>query len=126
MEIALAIAFGVLSRTGDRNNAAIVEWTVAFVFTLYVFSFFIDLQPAVKTRGGAANTHFGSGQQETEMQLERGDRDARMEEENRSGVLGSGYVGGYGNGRNTYESDRTLGNDVPTVEGGHFKKHRHF
>jgi len=111
VEVALAIAFGVLSRTKHRNQAAIIEWTIAFVFTLYVISFFMDLQPAVKTKHG---NHFGSGGQETEMQVERGDESARREEMSRSG-----------HGRNTYESDRTLGNDVPVVEGGR-KKHGHF
>jgi hypothetical protein len=123
IEVALAIAFGVLGRVGRRNEAAIVEWTIAFVFTLYVISFFIDLQPAVKTKHGRGQAHFGSGGQETELQMERGDGDSRREEMSRTGVPGNGGV--YG-GRDTYESDRTLGNDVPVTEGGRWKKNRHF
>lgn len=72
----------------------------------------------MKTKHGRGQAHFGSGGQETEMQMERGDGDARREEMSHSGV--------YPGGRETYESDRTLGNDVPVAEGGRYKKNRHF
>lgn len=112
LEVALAVAFGVLGRVKRRNEAAIIEWTVAFVFTLYVFSFFIDLLPATKTK----HNRFGHGQQETEMQIERAD----------SRQHGSGAPG-YGAERNTYESDRTVGrNDEPVVGGKRAKKGRFF
>jgi len=50
VELFLAIAFVSLRWTNYRNAAAIVEWVIAFVFTLYVISFAIDLWPAVQTK----------------------------------------------------------------------------
>jgi hypothetical protein len=35
---------------GTQNTGAILEWTIAFVFTGYVCSFIIDLLPSVRTR----------------------------------------------------------------------------
>ncbi|KAJ2977551.1 hypothetical protein NUW58_g7777 [Xylaria curta] len=52
VELALAIGFGVTRRNHDLNTAAIIEWVVALVFSFYVFSFMIDLWPAVATRDG--------------------------------------------------------------------------
>jgi hypothetical protein len=37
---------------GIYNAAAILEWIIAFIFSFYVFSFFVDLYPAVKTSRG--------------------------------------------------------------------------
>lgn len=52
VELALAIAFGVfLGR--DPNTAAVLEWIVAFIFSFYVFSFALDLWPAVHTKDPA-------------------------------------------------------------------------
>ncbi len=43
--IALAIAFGVLLLTGAHQNvAAIIEWLIAFGFTLYLLTFYVDLR----------------------------------------------------------------------------------
>ncbi|KAE8152122.1 Frag1/DRAM/Sfk1 family-domain-containing protein [Aspergillus avenaceus] len=52
VEIALAIAFGVLGRKGPktRNAAAVLEWVIALIFTFYVLSFVVDLLPSVRTR----------------------------------------------------------------------------
>ncbi|EED15313.1 FK506 suppressor Sfk1, putative [Talaromyces stipitatus ATCC 10500] len=52
VELALAIAFGVLNQhdRGARNAAAVIEWVIALVFTFYVLSFIIDLLPSVRTR----------------------------------------------------------------------------
>ncbi|KAA8652252.1 Frag1/DRAM/Sfk1 family protein [Aspergillus tanneri] len=69
VEIALAIAFGVLPSRGHRNAAAVIEWgkeyshvpcvafptnygsvVIALIFTFYVLSFAIDLLPSVRTR----------------------------------------------------------------------------
>lgn len=52
VELALAIGFGVTQVRGDSNTAAILEWVVALIFSFYVFSFIIDLWPAVATRHG--------------------------------------------------------------------------
>ncbi|RMZ80656.1 hypothetical protein DV738_g2655, partial [Chaetothyriales sp. CBS 135597] len=64
VEVALAIVFAVYSSTSShsrrngransaarkRDVAAAVEWSVAFVFTLYVLSYLIDLLPAIQSR----------------------------------------------------------------------------
>lgn len=50
LEVALAIAFVSCSATDHRNAAAVLEWTVAFVFTGYVLSFAVDLLPSVRTK----------------------------------------------------------------------------
>ncbi|KAF4992042.1 hypothetical protein FDECE_13830 [Fusarium decemcellulare] len=50
VELALIIAFGVLSRVDRRNPAAVIEWVIALIFTFYAFSFVIDLYPAVRTK----------------------------------------------------------------------------
>lgn len=46
VEIALAIVFGVTNFKKASDVAACFEWAIAFIFTFYVFSFFIDLVPA--------------------------------------------------------------------------------
>jgi len=53
VEIALAIAFGVLNRSKMWNAAACVEWAIAFVYTFWVLSFVVDFLPVVdeKWRG---------------------------------------------------------------------------
>merc|ERR1711939_1066168 len=86
LEVVLAIAFGV-------------------------FSFFIDLLPAVHTKH--QSKRFGAGGGETQMQMEQNDEFSRAE----GGRTGY-YNGGVPEGRNTVESQRTLGgNDVRTVNG---------
>jgi hypothetical protein len=50
IEVCLAIAFGTLNTKGDYNNAAILEWIVALVYTFFVLSFFLDFIPAVRTK----------------------------------------------------------------------------
>lgn len=69
VEIAMAIAFIVCSYRTSKNAAAVLvsqlerlhklwscsltyhqEWVVALIFTFYVFTFFIDLLPAVRTK----------------------------------------------------------------------------
>jgi hypothetical protein len=47
VEVALAIAFGVLNRTKMWNAAACVEWAIAFVYTFWVLSFVVDFLPLV-------------------------------------------------------------------------------
>lgn len=55
IELCLAIAFAVTNFLKASNAAAVLEWAVAFIFTFYVLSFYIDLFPAVRTR------HMGHG-----------------------------------------------------------------
>lgn len=53
IEIALAIAFGVLHQSSNgknKNPAAVIEWVISFVFTGWVLSFAVDLLPSVRTR----------------------------------------------------------------------------
>ncbi|KAL4779089.1 Frag1/DRAM/Sfk1 family-domain-containing protein [Aspergillus varians] len=52
VEIALAIGFGVCGwhQPHRRNQAAVLEWLIALIFTFYVLSFIIDLLPSVRTR----------------------------------------------------------------------------
>jgi hypothetical protein len=87
IEVILAIAFGSCNFKKAYNAAAVLEWAIAFIFTFYVFSFFIDLIPAVRTKLGKGAM---GGQTELEQQL--------------------------GGGRNTAESERTLGeNNLPAT-----------
>ncbi|KAL2068693.1 hypothetical protein VTL71DRAFT_15031 [Oculimacula yallundae] len=116
IEVVLAIAFGTCNFKDKYDAAAILEWAIAFIFTFYVFSFFIDLLPAVKTKHESAR--FGAGGAETEMQMEQNDAFSRSREQ-----VGGGYYGdgGRGGGRYTAESQRTVGgNDVRTVHGTKF------
>ena len=50
IELLLAIAFVATNSTKNYNVAAILEWIIAFVFSFYVFSFAVDLWPAVSSR----------------------------------------------------------------------------
>ncbi|CAI6341425.1 unnamed protein product [Periconia digitata] len=63
VEVALAIAFGVMSRMKHYNTAAILEWTIAFVYFFYVLSFFIDFMPAIRSKNYQSNA--------TEMDMAR-------------------------------------------------------
>ncbi|KAK7749739.1 hypothetical protein SLS53_000318 [Cytospora paraplurivora] len=60
--IVLAIPFVILTKYGNYNPAAVLEWVIALVFSFYVFSFFVDLYPAVNTKnGGNYNTKTWDG-----------------------------------------------------------------
>jgi hypothetical protein len=50
VELALCIAFGVLSKQHRYNQAAIFEWVISLVYIFYVWSFVIDFLPATRTR----------------------------------------------------------------------------
>ncbi|KAL3428323.1 frag1 dram sfk1 family protein [Phlyctema vagabunda] len=90
VELGLAIGFGVCNLKDEYDAAAVLEWAIAFIFTFYVLSFFVDLYPAVHTK----NRKFATA--ETEMQREANDgmSDARV----------------YNGNRNTVDSERTLTN----------------
>lgn len=49
-EFLLSIAFGVTMYKKKQNPAAILEWVIAFIFTIYVLTFFFDLRPSAGTR----------------------------------------------------------------------------
>ncbi|PMD26047.1 Frag1/DRAM/Sfk1 family protein [Hyaloscypha hepaticicola] len=91
LEIVLAIAFAACNFRKLYNAAAVLEWAVAFIFTFYVFSFFIDLLPATRTKN--SNAKFSCGQV-TQMQMEENDQYAQANQD-------VGHVG-----RNTAESER--------------------
>ncbi|EEP82977.1 conserved hypothetical protein [Uncinocarpus reesii 1704] len=58
VELALAIAFGVTGRgRGRKDQAAVIEWVIAFIFTFYVLSFVIDLLPSIRTRWHVPQGH---------------------------------------------------------------------
>lgn len=100
VEVVLAIAFGACNFKNKYNAAGVLEWVIAFIFTFYVLSFFIDLLPAVHTKHGAK---FG----ETEMQMEA--NDGRDGADNK---MARGYPAA---GR---DSEQTVGrNDIPVVGG---------
>lgn len=50
IEVVLAVIFIALTFTDNTNGGAAVEWVIAVFFAFYVFSFCIDLYPAVHTR----------------------------------------------------------------------------
>ncbi|EME39637.1 hypothetical protein DOTSEDRAFT_56957 [Dothistroma septosporum NZE10] len=50
VELALAIAFGVMSDKGHYNRAAVLEWTISLIYILYIWSFIIDFLPATRTK----------------------------------------------------------------------------
>jgi hypothetical protein len=107
IEVALAIAFAVCNFRHAYNAAAVLEWAIAFTFTFYVFSFFIDLLPAVHTKHSGRK--FGSGADETEMQQEQNDS------------YSQGMKDAYA-GRPTADSQRTLAqNDERTMNGVRYK-----
>ncbi|OJD13798.1 hypothetical protein AJ78_05780 [Emergomyces pasteurianus Ep9510] len=64
VEISLAIAFGVTGKQGKKNQAAVIEWIIAYIFTFYVLSFVIDLLPSVRTR-----SHIPQGKRISEMTM---------------------------------------------------------
>jgi len=65
-EVCLAIAFGVCSKEGIWNVAAVLEWIISFIYCFYVLSFFIDFLPAIRTK------HHQSKQTEVQMMEEGG------------------------------------------------------
>ncbi|KXX75158.1 Protein sfk1 [Madurella mycetomatis] len=50
IEILLAIAFIACTFTRRYNPGAVLEWVIAFIFSAYVFSFYVDLYPAAANK----------------------------------------------------------------------------
>ncbi|KAI1391183.1 Frag1/DRAM/Sfk1 family-domain-containing protein [Hypoxylon trugodes] len=63
VELLLAIGFAATNFKQLYNAAAILEWIIAFVFSFYIFSFVIDLYPAVATRGNVYSAHPNNARQ---------------------------------------------------------------
>lgn len=71
--ICLAVPFVVLTSRGIYNPAAVLEWVIALVFSFYVFSFYVDLYPAVNTkRGGNYRTKTWSRNKTDVVDMEEG------------------------------------------------------
>ncbi|KAL6716343.1 hypothetical protein ACLMJK_005909 [Lecanora helva] len=49
IEVVFAIIFATTSFDDKQNVAAVFEWIIAFVFTFYVLTFFMDLLPASRS-----------------------------------------------------------------------------
>jgi len=72
--LALAIAFGVTQRKKMWNSAAVLEWTIAFIFFFYVLSFFMDFMPAVRSKNHQSReTEMNVADHEAGMTTRRGD-----------------------------------------------------
>ncbi|OIW30246.1 hypothetical protein CONLIGDRAFT_360191 [Coniochaeta ligniaria NRRL 30616] len=98
VEVILAIAFAACNFKKASNAAAVLEWAVAFIFSFYVFSFYVDLFPAVRTR------HTGAGFKSRDPAVRR-EADRQMEEAGSDRHLNGpmdhhadGYTTGGGNG----------------------------
>jgi len=100
IEVCLAIAFAVCNFKDVYNAAAVLEWAVAFIFTFYVLSFFIDLIPAVHTKGYSSKN--------TAMENEMNDGAAMQH-------TGHG-ANGYSNGANGFDGHAQNGYHVNGVE----------
>ncbi|KAH8585796.1 Frag1/DRAM/Sfk1 family-domain-containing protein [Bisporella sp. PMI_857] len=75
LEICLAIAFAACGIRDDTANVAVcLEWAIAFTFTFYILSFFIDLLPAAFTKRMACQ--FENGGEATEMEAGHNDYSA--------------------------------------------------
>lgn len=126
IELGLVIAFGVLSKQRMWNAAAVVEWTIAFIYFFYVLSFFIDFLPASRTkrhqsratemdvaveRGGMNMSSMGDGAAESERYY-RGPTNGHN----------NGYTHANGNGytnRNGYTNGHTNGNGYTNGTNGY-------
>lgn len=83
-------AFGVCNTKRIYNAAAVLEWAVAFIFTFYVFSFLIDLLPAVHTK------HYASNQTAMEVEMNDGPSSSRR---GQRGHKINGAANGFPNGQ---------------------------
>ncbi|CAK7244947.1 MAG: hypothetical protein STHCBS139747_006513 [Sporothrix thermara] len=83
VEVVLAIIFVGLTFNDHATGGAIVEWIIAFIFAFYVFSFAIDLYPAVHTR------HL---RQQQRRFNEKGDHNAMKRSSNHTGTTAGGTM----------------------------------
>lgn len=58
MVLILAVAFIATTFTRRYNAGACLEWTIALLFSLYIFSFVVDLYPAVRTANGETGRRY--------------------------------------------------------------------
>ncbi|KAK6832930.1 protein sfk1 [Apiospora arundinis] len=89
VEFCLAVAFAATNFLKHYNKAAIIEWVIAFVFSFYVFSFFVDLWPARYTANGRGFKTTGMNASDREMaEAER----SNMDQPSPNGGVGSRYT----------------------------------
>lgn len=84
IELGLAIAFGIMNRQARYNLAAILEWIISLIYTFYVWSFFVDFIPAVRTK------HHQSRETAVEM-AEGGSQDRLYEDHRNLPPVANGY-----------------------------------
>ncbi|CAE6398334.1 unnamed protein product [Rhizoctonia solani] len=51
-EVALSIAFGITMYRGSNEAAAVLEWTIAYIFVFFLLTFYFDLRPAAGSPKG--------------------------------------------------------------------------
>jgi hypothetical protein len=95
VEILLAIAFAACNFTKAKNAAAVIEWLIAFIFSFYVFSFYVDLYPAVRTRktGAGFKSHDPAVRHAADREMEEAGSDRYL-----TGQRGQGHENGHANG----------------------------
>lgn len=94
VEIVLAAVFVGTTFTDRQNIAAVFEWIIAFVFTFYVLTFFIDLLPAARSTQERTNVELmraKGAEGEGAMTQESGHANGRTA----NGVDGNIYAVGY-------------------------------
>ncbi|KAK0636198.1 Frag1/DRAM/Sfk1 family-domain-containing protein [Bombardia bombarda] len=97
LEILLAIAFVACTFTKNYNPGAIFEWIIAFIFSFYVFSFYVDLYPAVYTKEtSGGKPRYVSGANATGPGHNSNSRDLDMEEAGSDRHLTNSSSGGGG------------------------------
>lgn len=101
LEVLLTIAFASCTFKGAYNVAAVLEWIIAFIFTFYVGSFFIDLIPALWL--GQPNGEM-RGSAEPEMQMEQNSQLGQYHAREGSGFRGLER----GNNVTSEDSERAL------------------
>ncbi|KAH7401834.1 Frag1/DRAM/Sfk1 family-domain-containing protein [Phaeosphaeria sp. MPI-PUGE-AT-0046c] len=120
LEICLCVAFGVCSKKHVWNVAAGLEWTIAFVYCLYVLSFFIDFLPTLNKRTNSYETEMQAAE-EGGMRGGMGDGAAESGQYFRGNAAPvNGHTNGYTNGQtNALSNGHTNGNGYVshTAEG---------
>jgi hypothetical protein len=130
-EICLCIVFGVTQKYDYWNVAAVFEWIIAFVYTWYVLSFFIDFLPAIRTKhhqsyetemqmaeeGGPQSRTMGDGAAESQQYF-RGQPTDGTPHVNGNGRVTDDYTNGYAGqpGQNFYPNANGYNNQYPKPE----------
>jgi hypothetical protein len=116
--VILAIAFAACNFKKASNAAAVLEWAIAFIFSFYVFSFYVDLFPAVRTRhaGAGFKSHDPNVRHAAERQMEEAGSDRYLSGpvdgpmDRRRDLEANGYSNGGTNGfSNGYANGHTNG-----------------